>query len=58
MEIRVPKGTPSGYLGNLPGGGLFAAKEQELLLGRGQKFRILKVKGGRRPKIIAEIIKE
>jgi len=58
MEIRVPKGTPAGYLGNLPGGGIIAAGEQELLLGRGQKFRILKVKGGRRPKIIAEIVRE
>jgi len=56
MEIRVPKGTPSGYLANLPGGGVISAGEQELLLGRGQKFRIIKVKGGRRPKIIAEVV--
>lgn len=56
MEIRVPKGTPSGYLANFPGGGAISAGEQELLLGRGQKFRIIKVKGGRRPKIIAEVV--
>lgn len=56
MEIRVPKGTPAGYMANLPGGGAISAGEQELLLGRGQKFRILKVKGGRTPKIIAEVI--
>lgn len=56
MEIRVPKGTPAGYLGNLPGGSF--TSEQEMLLGRGLKFRILKVKDGRKPTIISEVINE
>jgi len=62
MEIRVPKGSKGGYLGNLPGG--VHNNEQELLLGRGQKLLIKKVESGGLfgnqgiKKIIAEIVED
>jgi 2'-5' RNA ligase len=55
MEIRVPKGTKAGYLGSHPDN-VFGKSEQELLLGRGQKFRVLKVRGGKNPKLIMEVV--
>jgi hypothetical protein len=42
LRIKVPKGTRGGYLGSL--GSRHAADERELLLSRGRKYRVTKVR--------------
>jgi hypothetical protein len=55
MEIRLPKGTKAGYLGSHPDN-VFGQSEKEILLGRNQKLRVLKVRGGKKPKVLLELV--